>query len=184
MGGYCLAQEFIERHSGKIFAYLADKFLFLPLGLKNTTFKILQNDKNCAIGHYENGQRVKSGWYLYPETIAAGLWTTPLEYLKILEELIKGFDGKSDIIPKNIADEILTPIVSYEKNGHRYQYTPGIGMYSDDIYGHSGNNCGYKNLFVFSLREKKAFVIMSNDDNGKFLLDMLNWHNFSSPLGS
>ncbi len=171
-GGYCLAQNIIEEMSGKNFADLAEDFLFKPLKLHNTSFRIVTEDKHCAVGHDQNGNIIGNGWHLYPETIAAGLWTTPLDYLQILNELLNGFNALSSLIPEKIAQDILTPSVRYEENGHCYQHAPGIKLYDKDIYGHSGNNRGYKCLFAFSLKERKAFVIMSNDDNGEDILDL------------
>lgn len=166
-GGYCLAQEYIERLSHKKINKLADELLFCPLSLVNTTFNILKSDTNCAVGHNSRGEKIGTlGWHLYPETIAAGLWTTPCEYLKILNELIKGYYNKSEIISSAIAKEILTPFVDCEEDEIKFKYGLGV-RYSENIHWHSGSNKGYKSFFAFDLNNKKAFVIMSNDDNAE-----------------
>ena len=172
-GGYCLAQEYIERLFHKKINEMADKLLFRPLLLINTTFDILKSDANCAVGHNSKGEKIGTlGWHLYPETIAAGLWTTPVEYLKILNELIKGHDNKSVIISMAIAQEILTPFVDCEEDGTHFKYGLGV-RYSENIYWHSGSNQGYKSFFAFDLDSKKAFVIMCNDDNAEDIFSVL-----------
>lgn len=169
-GGYCLAQEYIERISKIQINNLAKELLFEPLNLHSTTFDILLKDDNsCAIGYDKNGRKIRHGWHLYPETIAAGLWTTPCEYLKILNELIKGYYGKSSIISEIVAREILTPFVDCEEDGHIFKYALGVRI-SQNIYWHSGSNKGYKSLFAFDLDSKKGFVIMSDDDNAENIL--------------
>lgn len=166
-GGYCLAQEYMERLSQKKINELADELLFYPLSLVSTTFNILKSDARCAVGHNSRGEKISTlGWHLYPETIAAGLWTTPCEYLKILNELIKGYYKKSEIITSAIAKEMLTPFVDCEEDGTHFKYGLGV-RYSENIYWHSGSNKGYKSFFAFELNNKKAFVIMSNDDNAE-----------------
>jgi len=169
-GGYCLAQEYIERISQKQINKLAKELLFEPLNLHNTTFDILLKDDNsCAIGYDKNGKKIGYGWHLYPETIAAGLWTTPCEYLQILNELIKGYYGESKIISELLAKEILTPLVDCKEDDHTFKYALGIRL-SGNIYWHSGSNKGYKSLFAFDLNSKKSFVMMSNDDNAEDIL--------------
>lgn len=168
-GGYCLVQEFIERISEKNISTLADELLFQPLNLSNTTFNILQNDNLCAKGHYKNGKQVGNGWHLYPESIAAGLWTTPLDYLKILNELLKAYYKESQIIPYEVAENILSPFISFEDKKKNYKYGLGVKIL-DNIYHHSGNNKGFKSLFAFDLCLRKCFVIMCNDDNAEKIL--------------
>lgn len=170
-GGYCVAQEYIERISGRKISQLANELLFAPLNLKNTTFDILENDTTCACGYDENGKKVGLGWHLYPETIAAGLWTTAREYLTILNELIKGYYNESHIISQSIAKEILTPCIDYQEDNKHHKYAGGIRI-SDNIYWHSGSNAGYKCLFAFDLTKRKIFVIMSNDDTGGDILTL------------
>lgn len=170
-GGFCLAQEYIERISGRSIGEIAVELLFNPLHLANTTFNILQNDITCAEGYNKKGEKIGLGWHLYPETMAAGLWTTPCEYLKILNELIRGYYNESNIISENTANEILSPVVDYEENNKQYKYAAGISLWKN-FYWHSGSNKGYKNLFAFNLADRKIFVIMSNDDNGGEILTL------------
>ena len=165
-GGYCLAQEYFERLSQKRINELADKILFTPLNLVNTTFDLIFKDKSCAVGHNIDGKEIENGWNLYPEAIAAGLWTTPCEYLKILKELIKGYYGESQIISAQIAHNILTPFVDCKEDNKNFKYALGVRL-SQNIYWHSGSNKGYKCFFAFDLASRKVFVIMSNDDNAE-----------------
>lgn len=166
-GGYCLAQYYVENLAIKPFYILAEELLFSPLGLNSTTYNLLDADDNCAYGHTKDGKQTANGWHFYPESTAAGLWTSANELLIIIREFMSALNGCSKIISQEVAQTIIEKNVDYEEDGSHCGYGLGIRIYSDDEYGHDGSNAGFKSRFEFNLKTKEAFVIMTNDDNAE-----------------
>lgn len=169
-GGYCLAQYYIENLANKPFSAIATELLFSPLGLNSTTYNLIDADNNCAHGHTKDGKPVSNGWHYYPESIAAGLWTSANELLIIIREFMSALNGDSKIISREVAQTIIEKNVDYEEDGSHCGYGLGIRIYSDDEYGHDGSNAGFKSRFEFNPKTEETFVIMTNDDNAEEIL--------------
>jgi CubicO group peptidase (beta-lactamase class C family) len=76
-GGYTLVQQLIEETTGRPFAEVAHEVVLEPFGMTRSSFEqpppeSLRESAACA------------DWRLYPESAAAGLWTTPADLARFV----------------------------------------------------------------------------------------------------
>ncbi|KAJ3003754.1 UNVERIFIED_CONTAM: hypothetical protein HDU68_005525 [Siphonaria sp. JEL0065] len=141
-GGTTVAQFVVETVTGKPMSQIIDEEIVKPLNLTNTTATLEDspNGGDFACAHmFTECLPVAGGYHLYPETSAAGLWTTPMEILKIQDALFKSLQGNSEFLSKDLAQEMVTA---------RYPSfagaCPGVGWFVTDCdFTHSGGNAGF-----------------------------------------
>ena len=160
-GGYTIAQLWAETATGEPFAQLMDRLLLEPLGMRDSTFELTTPAEAQALdrvlAYDRTGVPVAGGWHLYPEMAAAGLWTTPTDYLKFVAAVLAGINGRDEGIPPHIATLMSTEVAS--------EYGLGIGV--ADIAGgvrlsHSGGNRGYRCNFMAYPATEDAVLTMTN----------------------
>ena len=145
-----------------------------PLGID---FQYSMNKKaweNLAFGHFGYKRLVfDSSSYRSQYNAAGGIYGTPRDYAKFLLALSSG-----KLFPKKLFDqmtqvhtEIFEPERTYE-SGVKYW---GLGFailpskYGVNI-AHGGNNYGYTNNFCYNLENKTGYVIMTSQDQQKWLI--------------
>jgi CubicO group peptidase (beta-lactamase class C family) len=115
-GGYLVAQQVMMDKLNKPFEEIMDDVVFIPLGMNHSTYKqdILDHLKpNVASGHLVNGNRVSGAYNIYPELAAAGLWSTPMDILKALIDILRSYKGDQNTqLSKNATIQMLTPFIS------------------------------------------------------------------------
>lgn len=105
--GYCVIQQVIEDIVGMPFKSVMQEYIFKPLNMDNSF--LVQHlldikDKDFSCGHNKNGYIVEGKYPIYPYLAAAGLWTTPTDYAKLLLEFMSSLNGNSTIgLSKNRA---------------------------------------------------------------------------------
>ncbi len=147
-GGYMILQKIIEDVTGKSFSDIANEFVFKPLGMKESTFKLIKGDKRD---------------YVYPEIAAAGLWTAPTDMSKLLIEIGLALKGEGKILSKKSAQLMLK------------EHIPGVGLGTfvhktrDRIqFTHDGANFGYRARYVF-FSNGNGVVVMTKSNDFKFI---------------
>ena len=164
-GGYQVAQAVIEAHSGEAFEKTMSDYVITPSGMKASTFVQKApgtNEPGVAKAHDRTGSPIDGGWNVYPEHAAAGLWTTPSEYVNFVYALMNS-QGSNDgpALPSTVIAEVLTPV----SEGY------GLGVGIEEVEGrtrwrHGGANRGYRCFFVAFPDTQEVFVMMTNSDNG------------------
>lgn len=71
-GGYALVQQLIENETGMPFEDTARHVIFEPLGMERSSFSQPPSEELRAAAAWPD-------WRIYPESTAAGLWTTPAD---------------------------------------------------------------------------------------------------------
>jgi CubicO group peptidase (beta-lactamase class C family) len=168
-GGYTVLQLLMEDASGTSFPKLMKESLFDPLGLENSTFEHHLTEKQqklTAKAYKEDGEMVAGGYHIYPEKAAAGLWTTPMDYAKMIIELEESCRGESD--------KIIRPETS-RKMLKRYRGDMALGIVlkntGDSIaLAYGGWNEGYICDVYSYLKSGDGVVIMTNSNNGYMLI--------------
>lgn len=156
-GGPMILQKIVENVCKKPFYEVAEEKIFKPLGMDHSSFS--EKTGLYSNGYNQDGEMVPGGSFRYPESAAAGLWSTPSDLAKIVIEIQKVYDGKSSIIGQELAKEMLT-------------YMKGLGVAVPPIKGnrslyffHEGANAGFRSLMIGNVKGQGA-VIMTNSDNG------------------
>lgn len=147
-GGYLVLQKIIENVTRKSFSDVANDLIFKPLGMEQSTFELISVNGND---------------HLYPESAAAGLWTTPSDLARLLTGIGKSLKGKSKLLSKKSAQAMLT------------EYLPGVGLgtfiqktKNRIQFTHDGANFGYRARYIL-FSDGNGVVVMVKSNNFKFI---------------
>jgi len=167
-GGYYLVQGLMTAATGKPFSSLAEKLVFEPAGMGESTFAQpldaarLPKAANAA---GPDGSPMPGGWRVNPELAAGGLWTTPTDLARFLVTLAHDIRGDSQ------------RLLSAE--GVRQMLAPGLENWGLGVelgapggarrIGHTGHNVGYASEYVMYPETCQGAVVMTNGDEGGWL---------------
>lgn len=168
-GGYTILEMLIEDVSGQDFETYMLNNILIPMGMNNSTYcQPIDTLKyaNISAGFNSEGEMVPGQWHNYPELGAAGLWSTPTDIAKYcirIQEIISG--KENGILKRETVSLMLTP---HENNW-------GLGPYlvrteGSLLFGHYGDNLGYKNNFSACAYSGNAIIIMTNGDEATSLI--------------
>lgn len=167
-GGTTLVQLLLETVTGEKFPATARKYVLDPLEMKSSGYEIHRPGEekfSAAMGHDHNGKPIEGDWHLYPESAAAGLWTTPADLARFMIEIQKAFNGKkNDIIPKDVVKAMLT-----KQDPGEFGLGPEVDDTSSLSFSHGGVNEGFQSQFMGFVNGKGA-VVMTNSSNGMNLI--------------
>ncbi len=123
----------------------------------------------AAKGHDMSGVMIPGGWRIYPELIAAGLWTTPSDLATLLIEVQKAATSdEGALLTQETANRILTPQPNTNSAmGLGFALLNGKGGL---IFNHSGSVFGYKSYVTVYRDRGQGIAIMMNGDNGYALM--------------
>lgn len=164
---YGLLQWVVAGDSSDDFEKLMQGHLLNPLRMTHSSFRQPESPAKVARGHDLSGLPLKSGWHVYPELAAAGLWSTPADLAQLILEIQKAAAGQTNkLFSAPIAKQMLTPVLGGYGLGVELGQTSGQAHFS-----HSGSNAGYKSQ-LFAYRDSgRGVVIMTNGDYGTPLIE-------------
>ena len=167
--GYMIAEQALIDAAGTPFPALMDAAVLGPLGLKNSTFALPLPDAfraRAATGHVRGGPPVTGLWQNYPEAAAKGLWTTPADFAAFVLDLLHAAAGApGKILPPAAARTML----SAQAESYGYGFVVE-GKGDDILYDLRGKTHGYACFMAFYPSKGQGAVIMTNSDNGFFLI--------------
>src|SRR5262249_32193648 len=109
-GGYAIVQQLIEDVTGVPFAHVARELLFRPLEMTRSTFDQPPPQLLCdAVA--------RTDWRLYPESAAAGLWTTPADLARFVCALQVAAAANAGAVSPATAKAMTTPHVALPFGG-------------------------------------------------------------------
>lgn len=167
-GGFCVIQKVIETVTNEPFDRVADKYIFTPLNLHDTFFATIenmlhyQNTRELVAGYDENGNAIEDSYVICPDIAAAGLWSTPKELLKIVQDLFDSMDGQGKILEKNHADELM----KYQSNQFGWA---GIGHFFEgaDCVVSKGWGEDAQSMLWVDCSNRRAIAVVGNWNPGK-----------------
>ncbi|KAJ3073802.1 hypothetical protein HDU98_000653 [Podochytrium sp. JEL0797] len=146
-GGTTVAQLVVETVTGKPLSQVIHEEVVVPLGLSNTcaTLEDSPNNGDFVCAHVQSEcLPVPGGYHLYPETAAAGVWTTPMDLCKIQDAVFQSIHGN-----RVNGQVFLEPAHASEMISMQFALGPrcglGVGYIMPDefTFGHSGGNEGF-----------------------------------------
>lgn len=180
-GGYSIVQLMMSEAGGLPFdRYMKDAVLD-PLGMVHSTFAVSlpQARSPLAATAYESdGKAIVGSTHRYPESAAAGLWTTPGDLARMVLAVQQAEAGTSgSLLSRDTASAML-------KRGLG-EY--GLGFFVEDLgdrtsFSHSGGNAGFRSRFYGYTRSGQGVVVMTNSDNGGELIDEI-LHSIAAEYG-
>lgn len=169
-GGMEVLQQMSEDVSGMPFRSYMKGSVFDRLGMNSSDFvQPIAGPlaARAARAHDIDGAPIPGGWKVYPELIAAGLWTTPTDLAALWIEVQRAASsGGGVMITRETANLILTQQPN-SSMGLGFVLVSGKGGL---IFNHSGSTFGYKS-YASAYRDRgQGAVVMSNGDNGYALI--------------
>lgn len=199
--GYYLLQSAVENITGKKLDQLAADEIFIPLGMKNSSYEWRDDyDTLAADGFSREGENRGKG--RYPRANSAyTLRTTASDYSKFLDLLMSG---------EGLKGETYRDMITPATEAVRYAGKPrgcdkgvfwglGVGIETGtefgDILFHWGDNGSFKALFVILPEKKSHLVYFTNSARGHDVIDQIidlyfapkqmfkigSWVNFPEP---
>ncbi|MGH8080495.1 MAG: serine hydrolase domain-containing protein [Lysobacter sp.] len=169
-GGYSIVQLMMTEASGQPFDLYMKESILDPLGMAHSTFALSlprAERARTATAYDSSGKAIAGRWHLYPESAAAGLWTTPSDLARVVLEVQQAEAGKSrKILSSEMASTMLTRGLG--------EY--GLGFFVEDLggrtsFGHSGGAEGFRTQLYGYTRSGQGAVVMTNSDNGAALIE-------------
>jgi len=172
-GGYEIAEALMIDAVKTSFADLMDTLVLEPVGMSHSTFaQPLPSDlvAKAATGHFADGKEIASGFHVFPEHAAAGLWSTPTDLAELLLVIGRAWRGESRLF---LAPETVREMLT-RQNGGPY----GLGAAVGDSEGSvvlmkRGQNVGYQAYLILLPGDGQGMVVMTNSDNGSILAEAL-----------
>lgn len=169
-GGFSVLQLLMTEAAGQPFDRYMQSTVLRPLGMKHSTFAVELSAPQraaTAAGHATDETRVPGRWHAYPESAAAGLWSTPSDLANVVLEVQRAADGAAGkVLSHDSAVTMLT----------RGQGEYGLGLFVENLgdrtsFSHSGGATGFRSQLYGYTKSGQGAVIMTNSDNGAALID-------------
>ena len=162
--GYCVLQQMIRDVTGKAYEDIAEEMIFERLGLKNSFFATAQNMEKCqakmATGYDEEGVAILGRFPVIPDLAASGLWSTPEDLFVITSEFYLALQGKSTLLRKESAREMIKPAEKFSWAGL------GIFPEGEDAVASSGWGENGQCMMKLDLRTGTIGIVMTNANPG------------------
>jgi CubicO group peptidase (beta-lactamase class C family) len=177
-GGTTIAQAAVTDALGRPLAESIEELVFKPLGLTSSTFaQPLPEDLalRAAAAHPWNATPLAGRWRVYPETAAAGLWTTAGDLARIGVDFLRALKGQDCRLGLSAesAAQMLRPQIHGDQEGDDYVGLAWWCSGKDRAFqcSHSGWNEGYiAGLWIYPNTGQGA-VVMINSNQGDELVD-------------
>ncbi|MDC3957007.1 serine hydrolase domain-containing protein [Polyangium jinanense] len=165
-GGVTVEEVALEDATGKSLRQLAEEQVFVPLGMRRSTFEspLSAERGNIAKAHDGNGARtaLPRGFQSFAETGASGLWTSAYDLGRFVCGLIKSYQGRADFLPQPLATAMMTEVSpSVFGLGPRLGGT-GVGRH----FFHMGANDSYLAFMEGYPETGDGYVILTNGSKG------------------
>ncbi|MFV2120932.1 serine hydrolase [Streptomyces sp. Act-28] len=164
---FSVVQQVLTDATGEPFDALMRRVVFEPFAMADSSFDQSfpeRSGRPVALGHDEEGRPLPGGWRQWPDTAAAGLWTTATDVARALLEIRRSRLGRPPaLLDADAAEQLLTP-------GHPHS-AYGLGAVVDDLgsdtqFGHGGSGAGYHALAMCRIGAGTGFVVLTNGDAG------------------
>ncbi len=173
-GGTTIVQLLIEDLTGQAFEDYIQTTVFDPLGMTQSFYSVNQQGKEdlLATAHLFNGKPLKNKYQHYPESAAAGVWTTPTDLSKLMIDLMLTMRGdEGHLLQPATVKEMMTPPLAGETNA--------LGVFvvkkGDNVYfDHSGSNEGFKAQFIGNAATGKGTIVMTNGEQYNIVGEVVN----------
>ncbi len=168
-GGFSVVQLMMTEAGKAPFDQLMQRTVLGPLGMRDSTYAVTLPQAwqdRAATGHRSDGTAVPGRWHRYPESAAAGLWTTAADLARIVIEIQQAQGGRSGkVLSSAMTETLLTRGLG--------EY--GLGFYVEPLgagtsFSHSGGTDGFRAQLYGYTHTGQGVVVLTNSDNGAALI--------------
>lgn len=177
-GGTTVLQKIVGIVTGQDPADVMDELVLRPLGMDHSTYHqplAPAARENAAMGYPFEGKMLPTGFHVYPELGAAGLWTTASDLVRYGQHLQQIRRGQEGLIRPDTLSEMTAPAIAEQFKMWNSTAQVGLGCFmrgegSQRYFGHSGWNEGYVALMNFYLDQPQGFAVLLNSNEASPLL--------------
>jgi CubicO group peptidase (beta-lactamase class C family) len=191
-GGYAVIQQLIADVTGQPFADAARTLVLEPLGMTRSTFE-------QPLPAHLRPAAARHDWHSYPESAAAGLWSTPDDLARYVCAVQNALAGRPSPIRSRSATQFLTPYARLPAKGNwnllpllgmRPPDSGGLGMFlhGEERFSHVGGAASFFSVLTASTRDGTGAVVMTAADPGplpfrllRAISDEHGWTGFRQP---
>lgn len=175
-GGYTIVQQALQDTYQESFADIMNELVLQPLGMAHSTFNqpIPAGLVDQIAPPYRYRYAIlRGGPHTYVEQAAAGLWTTPFDLAKFtisIQESLKG--DTNQILSPRYARLLMKPVhdqmgLGFFVNVNKFGEPAKNGGY----FMHPGQNEGYRNFLIGSMKGGNGAIIMTDmSPNGRLVM--------------
>lgn len=165
-GGYTLAQLLLEEKTKLGFSEYMKQNIFLPLGLKHTTYEWTTDMMaNSATAYDDKGDPIKNR--IFTEKAAAGLQTTIIDLAHFAELSISRNSKQLNKVLKPETIRLMeTPVLPSSTEGESGLGYRFMNYENFRTIGHTGENAGWSAALFLDLPSKSGIIILCNGSNG------------------
>lgn len=179
-GGYTILQLIVEEVSGMSFNEFMTKNIFLPLGMKNSTYGVSEEVlKNSSLGHDTFGEVIP--FELFTAQAAAGFQTNIEDFVKFAlasldpqyENGVSKYSGlRSQTVLKSESIDLMLKAAPATEGRYGLGYVVDSLENSDILLsGHGGANTGWRALLFVDKAGQDGFISVTNSGAGTSLND-------------
>jgi CubicO group peptidase (beta-lactamase class C family) len=148
-GGITILQQALVDLEGKPFPQILAETVLGPLGMSQSTYEQplpAERVPSAAAGYYADGKPVAGKRHVYPEMMAAGLWTTPTDLSRFAVEIALAASGKPSRVLSRASAERMLAKVAPAGGGDSFV---GLGIFLErhgeaTYFGHDGEDDGFQ----------------------------------------
>lgn len=165
-GGFQIVQLLIEDLTKRSFPNFVNSAVFNRLSLHRSNYSYPQTDKNRATGHTGNASTpIGAPGFSYPESAAAGLWSTPTELVAIGTALSKDRQGAHILLPQSLVNQLIPSSANRQGLGF------GLNDDGDGVaFVHNGHNPGFSARWINYADGRASVAVLTNSDTGGELI--------------
>lgn len=168
-GGFSVVQLMMTEAGKAPFDPLMQRTVLGPLGMRDSTYALSLPpawQDRAATGHRSDGSALPRHWQIYPESAAAGLWSTAADLARIVIEVQQAQGGQSG----KVLSSAMTATLLTRGLG---EY--GLGFYVEPLgagtsFSHSGGTDGFRAQLYGYSHTGQGVVVLTNSDNGAALI--------------
>ncbi len=172
-GGTTITQLILTENSETPYEELVQQLVLDPLEMNHSFYSISLDryTPNMAYGHNQKAKPLKSKYHYYPESAAAGLWTTPSDLAHLIIDVqtsLKG--GEAKVLSGESSTELIQPTLedAFSALGVFIEENPG------EAYAqHSGSNEGFRGKFYFGTQSGNGVVVLVNGPNTEIIEEII-----------
>ena len=170
--GFVLLQRMIEQRTGLSLTQYMQNEIFGPLGMTTSSYALAPAFE-LASGHGSTGAVIAGRRNRYPESAAAGLYTTVRDLCRLVGYLNRGWSAAGDITGPLNRSSIRTMLSTGPTPGRGRGFAlSGVGTTSF-WYGHNGSNYGFKSEFGGYPERGTGYAVMVNGDRSELVSEIV-----------
>lgn len=161
--GFVLMQQLLEHQRGVALRDWMAAHVLAPAGMTRSTYSLIAPSFSGppAAGHGSGGGVITGKRNRYPESSAAGLYTTATDLCRY----VIAINQSGTIGGQQLIDKARYTVMMSEGLG---MPTGNVGT-ADEWFTHNGANAGFRCMFKGYPGKKAGFVILTNGDAGDSL---------------